>query len=548
MRKIYLAVFIIFIVSVLLFVSSLFYLDKEKHKILHFAMNVEGQDIGTIKVDRFVTDDNLFYKSQGSTPFMPLITDFKSRITLDRRYGLINYSREESGGGIENTLFIENAKDNVSFLGTSVSEFAYLANIPVKHNTFIFEEYSPATYMPILENYDFRIGATQAFNVITSYSPLLPPMKRLLTLTSIRSEYMKIGSRKIKVECLLVRMKNLPQGMLFVTKTGGGLVAIEFPDKKLKITRTFTPRTLKAKRFDLKSDYYTEEEIKFSDKKMNLAGTVTVPKKEGRYPAVLLISDTGENDREEQGLFTYLADILGKNGFLTLRFDRRGVGTSGGDSRSVTDTEIFNDAKSALNYLSGRKDVDTGRVIIIGHGKGAFYASKMASEIKNIKGLILMAPLITSAGQTDLNFDSLNEIAAKYKWDEQYLKLAIKSRMETIDKVKNSKNNWAVILRKRCFLKNLKEELEANPTDIIRKVECPVLILYGKEDALIPSKDVANLDKALEDSGNKNHNLIYYGYLGHFFGKIINDGVHKFYYEIDPAVLDTIKKWLEVNA
>ncbi|MDP3791910.1 MAG: alpha/beta fold hydrolase [Candidatus Omnitrophota bacterium] len=547
MRKVYLTVFIIFVVSAILFTASLFYLDKEKHKLLHFTVNIDGRDMGTIKVDKFITDENLLYKSQSSMPFEPLLTDSKSRLTLDKRYSLINYTREESGGGAQNTVLLDNINDNISFVGTAMSEFAYIANLPIKHNTFVFEEYSPVTYLPILENYDFDIGQAQAFNVVMCYSPLLPPMKKLLILTSIRDEYIKIGSRKTKVECLLIKMRNFPQGMLFVTKTGRSLVGIEFPEKKIKITRTFTPKDFEAGPFILKSDTYTTEEVKINDKKTALTGTLAAPKDQGIHPAVLLISGTEESDREEQGLFTHLCDTLARNGFLTLRFDKRGIGSSGGDSKSTTDSEAFDDAKAALNYLFGRKDADIDKIILIGHGKGALDAAKIASETKNVKALILLSPLITSAGQMDLNFDSLNEMAAKRKWDEQYLKLTIKSRMETIDKVKNIKGDWATILRTRCFLKKLREDLQENPIDIIRKVECPVLILQGKEDELIPPKDVSNLDKALEDSGNKNHKLIYYGYLGHFLGKPINDGVHKLYYETDPAVLDTIKKWLEGN-
>lgn len=547
MRKVYITVFIILITSVVLFIASLFYLDKEKHKLYYFTVNLDGRDISTIKVDKFVTDDNLLYKSQVLSPFKPLLTESKSRLTLDKKYILVSYLKKEFGGGAENAVFIRNTNDAVSFVGTSMSEFAYLADLPIRHRTFIFDKNSPLTYLPIIENYDFSIGRSQVFNVLTNYSPLLPPMKRPLTLTSIRDEYMKMGSRKIKVERLLIRMRNLSQGVLFVTKTGKSLVSIEFPDEKLKITRSSLPPELKAKRFSLKSDAYTEEEIKFNDKKTVLAGTLTLPKKKAVHPAILLIGGAKENDRDEQGLFTYLADTLGKSGFLVLRFDRRGIGASGGNSRATTDKEGFNDAKAALNYLLGRKDVDAGRIAIIGHGKGAYYGVKIAAEEKNVRGLILMSPLITAAGRTDLNFDNLNEMAEKRKWDDQYLKLAIKSRMETIDKVKGTKSNWASILNTRCFLRKLREELEENPADIIRGVECPVLILHGKNDEMVPSKDVAGFDKALEDSGNKNHKLIYYGYLGHFLGKIINDGIHKLYYETDQAVLETAKKWLEDN-
>ena len=137
-------------------------------------------------------------------------------------------------------------------------------------------------------------------------------MKRLLTLTSIRDEYIKINSRKTKVECLLIRMRNLPQGILFVTKTGRSLVCIEFPDKKLKITRTFNPKNLKAEPFSLKGGLYDEEEIKFNNKKTTLAGTLTIPRKEGKHPAVLLIGGAEESDREKKGLFRYLADKIGR--------------------------------------------------------------------------------------------------------------------------------------------------------------------------------------------------------------------------------------------
>lgn len=547
MKKIYLAVFIALVISAILFIASLFYLDSEKRRSYNFIISMDGHEIGSVKIDRFITDENLVYKSNSHLPFAPLLTESRSRLTLDRRYALINYSREDTGQGAGKSVFLENINDNLSFLGISFSEFAYLPNIPIKHNSFVLEEYSPVTYLPIVENYNFSMGRAQAFNVITDEGALLPPMKRLLTLTSIKDDYIKVGKRKIKVECLLIRMKNKPQGMLFVTKSGRSLVGMEFPDKKLKIMRAFSPKEIVSKKFNASPGAQKEEEVRFNNKKTTIAGTITLPAREGRHPAVLLIGGSGENDREEQGLFTYLADMLGKNSFLALRFDRRGIGASDGNSSYTTDAEGVEDAGAALTYLLQRKDVDTEKISIIGHGKGAYYASKIASDRKDIKSIILMAPIISLTGQTELNFDNINEMASKRNWDQRYVNLIIKSRMETIEKVRSTKNNWIYILKKRCFAGKMREALEGDPSDIIRKVECPVLILHGKEDELVLPKDALNLDKALEDSGNKNHNLIYYGYLGHFFGKLVNDGVHTFYHETDPAVLDNIREWLNNN-
>ena len=547
MKKIYIAVFVIFLSGILLFISSLFYLDKQKHKLYYYVTSINGHDVETAKIDKYITDDRLIYKSQSSTPFNPLFSESKLRITLDRRYGLITYAKEDFGPGLKDTVYLENINNNVSYVATSRSEFACLTDLPIKEGAFIFDEYSPVTYLPILENYDFSMGRSQAFNVITQESTLLPPMKRLLILTSIRDEYLKIGPRKIKVECLVIKIRNSPQGMLWVTKSGRALVGIEFPDKKLKINRSFSPKALNAGKFSLTSGLYREENVKFNNKKIALSGILTVPKKEGLKPALLLIGGDKGGDGEENGLFTYIADNSGKQGFLVLRFDKRGIGSSEGDSRSVTDADEFEDASAALDYILSRKEVDPQRIAIIGHGKGALAAAKLSAERKDIRALILMAPLISPGGETDLSFDNLKEMAIKMGWSDQYLKLAIKSRMETIDRVRKTKNSRMSLLRARCFLKKLREELEAKPTDIIRKVDAPVLISYGKEDELIPAQAAATLDKALEESGNKNHKLIYYSYLGHFFGFLTYDGINRAHYEVDKAVLDTITKWLDDN-
>jgi dienelactone hydrolase len=544
MKKIYIAVFIIFVISAVLFISSLFYLDREKHKVYTFNVTVDGRETGSIKVDKFVTDENILYRSRAATPFEPFFTESKERLILDRDFTLVSYFKECSGPGAADTLSVRNTADRISFVGTSCSEFAYLSDLPVKHRTFVFDAHSPLTYLPLLDNYDFQIGRAQAFSVVTFASPLLPPMKGLLTLTSIRDDYIKIAKRKIKVEVMLVRMKNAPQGILYVAKYGRGLIALELPDAKIKITRTVSPKDLKAQ-VSAPAAGCAQEEVKIAGKKASLAGTVTAPYDAALKPAVLLIGEAENSDREERGLFTSIAGALAKNGFLTLRYDARGIAASGGDSRAVTDNELADDARAAFKYLAGRKDVDASRISVLGHGNGALYAAKIAAEDKSVKNVVIISPQMASYGTTDLDFDILNQMAAKNKWDEQYLKLAIKSRIETVDKVKGSKGDWVSVLKTRCFAGKLREELEAKPADVIRAVECSVLIMQGKEDELTSSKDAANLDKALEDSQNKDHKLIYYGYLGHFMGKRTDDGVHRAYYETDPAVLDTLVKWLK---
>jgi len=162
MRKIYIAVFASLILGALLFVGSLLCLDREKHKVFFYTITLDGHDTGNIKIDKYITDEKIIYKSVDSEPFRPLFTETRSRITFDKTDDLMSYSKESACNGSQDTVYLESSGNNVSFVATSESEFAYLTGLAVKEGTLVFEEDSPVTYLPILERYDFKLGRSQA--------------------------------------------------------------------------------------------------------------------------------------------------------------------------------------------------------------------------------------------------------------------------------------------------------------------------------------------------------------------------------------------------
>lgn len=548
MRRLYIAVSALFLISILLFISAFIYLDKEKRKTYYYIINLDGYDVGAIRIDKFATEDKLIYKSVSSVPFYPTLTDSKSRITLDRRYNLENYSKERSGYGAIESVYLENKANLISFVAIFQSEFASADNIPIRKGAFIFEEDSPVTYLPLVENYDFKKGKSQGFNAITHFSTFLPPMKRFVTLTSIRDEYLKIDSKKIKTEYLWLKIKNYPQGGLWVSKLDRSLVALEMPSRHLKITRTFSPRSFSAKEYVLEGMEYIAKEASFKNKNVQLAGTMTIPQKEGKHPTAILVYGPGPQDRGYQGIFTSVADYLSKNNFCVFRFDKRGIGLSEGDFSSTTDADEIGDLDAALEYTANQKEVDPQKISIIGHSRGAYYASELTSKKDIVRALVLMAPSAYSLKTgVDVEFEDLKEMASKFKWSEDYLKLAIRSNLETKGKIKETKHNWITILGKRCFLKKTREWSDEKPIDAIKKTKVPVLILQGKQDTPLQMESASMWDKALEEGGNSNHTLIYFGYLDYSFGKRVNDGEHRIHYEVDREVLETIKNWLNKN-
>ena len=142
--------------------------------------------------------------------------------------------------------------------------------------------------------------------------------------------------------------------------------------------------------------YYTED-IVFENKlaNINLAGTLSLPTKEGVFPAVILISGSGAQNRDEELLghkpFLVLADYLTKNGIAVLRFDDRGTAMSKGDFITANTSDFATDVEAALQYLLTRKEIDHKKIGLIGHSEGGMIAPMVANKSKNVSFIILLA-------------------------------------------------------------------------------------------------------------------------------------------------------------
>lgn len=545
MRNIYIAVLTFLTLGLLLFILSFFYLDITKHRTYHFSVNADGRDVGTVRVDKFTTEDKLIYKSVTSMPFAPQFTEYRTRLDLDRKYNLQSYTRERAAGRSTDVLYIENFKGSASFVSRYQSRFACAEGIPAGPGTFVFEEDRPVAYLPLLENYNFASGRSQGFAaLIVPQAFNMPPMKRFVILTSIRDEIIKIGSRRIKTENLVVKIRDLPQAHIWVAKSDRALIRLEIPSQNLRITRTFRPRPLTAKEYRPAADGIVEKEISIASKGAQLAGTLSMPAADGKFPAVLLVWAQGPQDRYYQGFFASIARYLAKNGFCVLSMDKRGTGESSGDSAGVAETDIDDDIGAAVAFLSAHERVDPAKIGIIGHGRGAFYAMKAAIREGAVRGIVLMNPSISNASDAAARLDALRASASKYRWSDDYLALVARTIDETEAKAASTKGDWAFILGKKCFMANVRNETLEKPMDTIARIRIPVLILQGGKDDDMPGESASFIDKALADAGNQSRTVTYYAYLGQFLADAVDDGAHRIHYEADKQVLENIQSWL----
>jgi pimeloyl-ACP methyl ester carboxylesterase len=140
---------------------------------------------------------------------------------------------------------------------------------------------------------------------------------------------------------------------------------------------------------------YKSEEVIYNSNGLQYGGTLTIPEGKGRFPAVVLITGSGQQDRDETIFhhkpFAVLADALTRDGFIVLRVDDRGMGNSTGDFSNSTTADFANDVNASVNYLKSRTEVNDKRIGLLGHSEGGMIAPMVASQRSDIKFIVLLA-------------------------------------------------------------------------------------------------------------------------------------------------------------
>lgn len=321
-------------------------------------------------------------------------------------------------------------------------------------------------------------------------------------------------------------------------------------------------------------NYYTEE-VSFinTQDKTTFKGTLTLPKKDGKFPVVIIISGSGPQDRNGSmfghKLYWVLADQLTKNGIGVLRFDDRGAGESGGKFEETNINTNTEDVKGAIAYLKTRKDINISKIGLIGHSIGGIIAPKIASETKDISYMVLMAGPGLDGDKLMLSQKAASERLIAV--NEAQIQQGQDIYQGVYDIVLNSKSDKAVTraLISAYFKERLgsmvpEEQITAitdqllgeeflslvksKPSEYLNKVKCPVLALNGGKDFQVPAKE--NLDaikKAVESNGNSKVTIVELENLNHLFQES-KTGAMREYSEIEetmsPTALNTITLWL----
>lgn len=333
---------------------------------------------------------------------------------------------------------------------------------------------------------------------------------------------------------------------------------------------------------------YRVEEVRFDSGLISMSGTLTLPEGDGPFPAIVLMTGSGPQTRDEEivpgfPIFKLLADHLTRAGIAVLRYDDRGVGFSDGDYNAASVQVLASDGQAAVNFLRAYDGIDPEQVGILGHSEGGIYASILGATPDSG-----VAFIVTLAGPGALGSDLLlrqNELIlgvsgaseeviasqlafleqafpliAARDWDamEQltyetaYAQLEFAPAEQTADMTDADREAFArqsaANFRQGYAAEWFASLLEYDPAPDWAKTSVPVLAFFGGLDIQVDAEQNSiPMEAALTEGGNPDVTIVTLPNANHLFQSAVTGGLEEYAMlrlQFTPDLLPTLTDWL----
>ncbi len=315
---------------------------------------------------------------------------------------------------------------------------------------------------------------------------------------------------------------------------------------------------------------------------ITIHGTLTLPPGEGPHPAVLLITGSGPQDRDEPLMghkpFWVLADHLSRQGLAVLRVDDRGVGQSTGSFVGSTSADFALDAEAGVRFLQQRPDIDADRVALFGHSEGGLVAPMVAVANPDVAAIVMMAgPGVDGQAVLELQqrllleAEGMPEAGIAILQDDQRELLEFLSgdlegevyeaelnsildrhyeRLTDTDKSQfSSSEEYTELVKAQLGGPWMRWFIQYDPAPTLRQVSCPVLAVNGSKDLQVdPEQNLPAIAEALKVGGNADFEIVELPGLNHLF-QHCETGALSEYQQIEetlaPEFLELVTVWLQ---
>lgn len=330
---------------------------------------------------------------------------------------------------------------------------------------------------------------------------------------------------------------------------------------------------------------YAVEEVRFENAEagITLAGTLTRPHTGGPHPAVVLVSGSGPQDRDEalagHRPFLVLADYLTRRGIAVLRYDDRGVGASTGTFAGATTEDFAADALAAVHYLAGRGGIDAARIGIAGHSEGGLVAPMAANRSEAVAFAVLLAGpglpgrdilrmqgrlVLAAGGASEDALDAYEALqlrlfavldaepgaaaADRIRAEAQAALAAMPAEIQT--QLGFSQLPEEALLTQFAALASpwMRYFLRYDPRPALQQLRQPVLALLGGKDLQVPAEENrAALEAALQAGGHEDYAVVVLPGLNHLFQPAATGAPAEYAQietTIDEAALAAVADWI----
>ena len=331
---------------------------------------------------------------------------------------------------------------------------------------------------------------------------------------------------------------------------------------------------------------YRREVVVFSNGEIVLAGELTFPEGDGPHPAVVLISGSGDQDRDSNlvgfPMFAVLADHLAQVGVASLRFDDRGVGGSTGDGLLATIEDRAGDVEAAVDLLLARDDIDAEGIGLVGHSEGGVVAPLVANRTGSVAFVVLLAApavsadeilqaqqreLLDEAGATAEQIEQaqafqqqvFRAVATGRGWDEveSSIRELVRQQMEALpEDTRNAIPDEdayldVIVAQETASLRSawFASFFDYDPRPAIVALRVPVLALYGEIDTQVPAAaNSTAMSDAIAESNIPGYTLATIPAANHLFQQAATGSVNEYAQlepEFAPEFLEVLTTWLD---
>jgi pimeloyl-ACP methyl ester carboxylesterase len=344
-----------------------------------------------------------------------------------------------------------------------------------------------------------RLRDAQAGATLAAY--IAPLGSTTITVGTAAEEQIQTLNRLIKARRTPISLATAdgpPQAANIWGDESGRLLRVSVPEQNLEVVRedvaSVSSRRVAVSRAG-------DEQVRIRANGFSIAGTLSKPADAGGNPrpAVVLVGGAEPVDRDETvagiPIFGQIAGALADAGFYVLRYDKRGVGQSGGRPESATLDDYAEDLRAVVRFLADRKDVDRRRIAVIGYGDGGPIAMIAAAKEDRIAALAVAGSIGVKGADANLAQVSRSLERSQRSDDEKQSAVALQKQIQTAVATGTGWEDIAPEIRRQADTPWFHSFLSFDPARVMRDIDQPMLILHGSLDGQVAPSNADSLEQ-----------------------------------------------------